>query len=113
MKRSEWISEKLGSLPEWVQIIIALAVMIVIAYLVAYQVLFTASATDASDPSERPEIYILQEFDYQTMDGGGTTFVLDYAMDGEVQAEALFPTAKQRDAFRAYLDEYGQIVSSK
>lgn len=112
MKRSEWISQKLGGLPEWVQIIIALAIMIFIAYLVAYQVHLSGGYETPTSVDARPSIFIIQAFAFESMDGQ-KSYVLDYAKDGEVQAQAVFSSSGQLSAFRHYLDEKYGIVNKK
>jgi hypothetical protein len=107
MKRFEWLDEKLPWLGP-----VLFFVFGAICSLAIFGIIMGTKPVGPAASETRPEIYILQEFDYQSMEGA-TTFILDYTKDGEVQAEALFPNKDQRAAFKRYLDEKYGIVNKK
>jgi hypothetical protein len=107
MKRLEWVSSKLP----WLEPVLFF-VFGAICSLSLFWIITGPKPASPAAVETKPAIYILQEFDYNSMEGA-TTFILDYTKDGEVQAEALFPDKDQRAAFKRYLDEKYGIVNKK
>jgi hypothetical protein len=107
MKRLEWVSAKLPWLGP-----VLFFVFGAICSLSLFWIIVGPKPASPAAVETKPAIYILQEFDYNSMEGA-TTFILDYTKDGEVQAEALFPDKDQRAAFKRYLDEKYGIVNKK
>lgn len=107
MKRLEWVSAKLP----WLEPVLFFVFGAICSLSLFWIIVMPKPQIPVVDEA-RPAIYILQEFDYDSMEGA-TTYILDYTKDGEVQAEALFADKAQRAAFKRYLDEKYGIVNKK
>lgn len=71
-----------------------------------------AVSVDASSLVEEPRFYILRSEAYPSIDGG-VNLVLDYAREGVVQAQAVFDTTEQRDAYIKHLETLGRVLNKR
>jgi len=90
---------KLTSPPEWLQIIIALVITILLTCILWVLV-------ESEKP--KPVFRIVAREDYPTLEGTGG-FVLEWARNGEMQIPAVFKNAEEREIFERYLSACGSL----